>query len=138
MKEQRTFWYSSRFKIIGILFILWGIYSFFVKYREHHLWDINLVSGLLCWGLSFILFSSEKTDDERTHHHKFKALTWAVPAGLIITHLINYFFLSPAEPDSGKYTPSVSAYVALSIVLIIALGLFYYLQYQDRIDEKSA
>lgn len=138
MKQTFTFWYSYRFKIIGVLLILWGIYSFFVKYREHHLWDINLIAALLCWGLSFILFSREKTDDERTHDHKFKALTWAVPVGLIITHLINYFFLSQPEPDSGTYTRSVSAYVALSIILATALVVFYYLQFQDKIDEKSA
>jgi hypothetical protein len=93
--------------------------------------DINLITGLMCWGLVFIFFSKEKVDDERIHHLKFRALTWALPVGLFITHLINYFFFSQQEPDSGKYIQSISAYPSLVIVLILALGVFYYLKYRD-------
>jgi len=89
-------------KLVGILCILWGFFSFFSKYWTYQLWDINLITGLSCWGLIFIFFSREKIDDERIQQFKFQAVTWAVPVGLFITHLINYFFLSPEEPNSGK------------------------------------
>jgi hypothetical protein len=115
-------------KIVGILCILWGLYSFFSKYWRYQLLDINLITGLSCWGLIFIFFSKEKIDDERIHQLKFQALTWAVPVGLFITHLINYFYLSLPEPDSGKLIQSLSAYQALVIVLLLALGAFYFLK----------
>jgi hypothetical protein len=47
---------------------------------------------------------------------------------LFITHLINYFFLSPEEPNSGKLIQSLSAYESLLIVLLLALGVFYVLK----------
>ena len=122
------FYYSYRMKLVGILCILWGLYSFFSKYWRYQLWDINLITALSCWGLIFIFFSREKIDDERIHHFKFQALTWAVPVGLFITHLINYFFLSPEEPNSGKLIQSLSAYESLLIVLLLALGVFYVLK----------
>jgi hypothetical protein len=115
-------------KIVGMLLILWGVYSFFSKYWRYHLLDMNLLTGISCWGLIFIFFSKEKIDDERIHQHKFQALTLAVPVGLCITHLINYFFLSPQEPDSGKLIHSLSAYHSLVIILLLALGQFYFLK----------
>jgi len=126
-----VFSYAYKMKIIGILCILWGFYSFFSKYWRYQLLDINLIAGLCCWGLIFIFFSKEKTDDERIHHLKFQALTWAVPVGFFITHLINYFFLSSQEPDSGKLIQSLSAYESLGIILLLALALFYYLKQRD-------
>ncbi|GAA4433021.1 hypothetical protein GCM10023091_06050 [Ravibacter arvi] len=125
-----VFAYSHKMKIVGTLLIIWGIYAFISKYRQHDLLDLNLLSGLSCWGLVFIFFSKEKIDDERIHQVKFQALAWAVPAGLVITHLINYFFLSQ-EPASGKLTGSISAYQSLVIILLLAFGLFHYLKYKN-------
>jgi hypothetical protein len=118
-------------KIVGILCILWGLYSFFSKYWLYQLWDVNLITALSCWGLIFIFFSREKIDDERIHQLKFQALAWAVPLGLFITHLINYFFLSLPEPDAGKLIQSLSAYQTLVIVLLLALGTFYFLKHRN-------
>ncbi len=122
------FYYSYRMKLVGIICILWGWYSFFSKYWQYQVWDINLITALSCWGLIFIFFSKEKIDDERIHQFKFQALTWAVPMGLFVTHLINYFFLSPEEPNSSKLIQSLSAYESLLIILLLALGVFYFLK----------
>ncbi len=131
MRETfNIFTYSYRMKIVGTLLICWGIYAFFSKYRQYDLVDLNLLSSLSCWGLVFIFFSKEKIDDERVHQVKFQSLTWAVPTGLFITHLINYFFLGQAEPDSGKLIGSISAYESLVIILLLAFGLFHYLKYK--------
>jgi drug/metabolite transporter (DMT)-like permease len=124
--------YSRRLKIAGILCIVWGAVSFFLKFANHGIWDINLLSGLLCWGLCFIFFSKEKTDDERVHHLKFQALALGIPIGLFTTHLINYFWLSEPEPDSGKYVRSISAYSSLAMAMVITLALFYYLKLKDE------
>ncbi len=125
-----VFTYSYKMKIVGTLLICWGIYAFFSKYRQYNLADLNLLTSLWCWGLVFIFFSKEKIDDERVHQVKFQALTWAVPTGLFITHLINYFFLSQDEPHSGKLIGSISAYQSLVIILLLAFGLFHYLKYK--------
>ncbi len=125
------FSYSYRMKIVGIVCILWGVYSFFFKYWRHQLWDMHLITGLSCWGLIFIFFSKEKIDDERIQQLKFQALTWAFPTGMFITHLINYFFLSPPEPDSDKLIQSLSAYESLLIILLLAVGVFYVLKYRN-------
>lgn len=131
MKDTfNVFAYSYKMKIVGTLLIGWGIYAFFSKYRQYNLIDLNLLASLSCWGLVFIFFSKEKTDDERIHQVKFQSLTWAVPAGLSITHLINYFFLSRDEPVSGKLIGSISAYQSLVIILLLAFGLFHYLKYK--------
>lgn len=131
MRETfNIFTYSYRMKIVGTLLICWGIYAFFSKYRQYDLVDLNLLSSLSCWGLVFIFFSKEKIDDERVHQVKFQSLTWAVPVGLFITHLINYLFLDRDEPGSGKLIGSISAYQSLVIILLLAFGLFHYLKYK--------
>jgi hypothetical protein len=127
-----TIFYSYKWKIVGIACITWGIFSFVAKYLNHAIWDMNLLSGLTCWGLCFIFFSKEKTDDERIHQLKFRALAWGLPTGLLIVHMINYFFLSQAEPDSGKQIKSISAYASFTLVLLIAMSTFYYLKYKDE------
>ncbi len=117
-------------KIVGILLIGWGISAFLSKYRTFQLMDFNLLAALVCWGMVFIFFSKEKIDDERIHQMKFQALTWAVPTGLFITHLINYFFIDQDEPNSGKLIDSISAYESLAVILLLAFGLFHYLRYK--------
>jgi hypothetical protein len=127
-----TTFYPYKWKIAGILFLLWGAFSFFSKYMHYAIWDFDLFSGLACWGLCFIFFSKEKRDDERIHHLKFRALTWAVPTGFFITHLVNYLFLNQEEPNSGKYIQSISAYSSLALILVIAVGAFYYFKYKEE------
>ncbi|KAA0992099.1 hypothetical protein [Dyadobacter aurulentus] len=126
-----VFSYSYKMKFVGILLICWGVYSFYLKYRQFDLVDLNLLTSLSCWGLMFIFFSKEKIDDERIHQLKFQALTWAVPVGLFVTHLINYFFLSKPEPDAGQLYESIPAYHAIVLILLFSLGLFHYLKYKN-------
>lgn len=126
-----VFAYSYKMKVVGLLLILWGIYSFASKYWQFNLIDLNLLSSLSCWGLVFIFFSKEKIDDERVHQAKFQALAWAVPVGLFITHLINYAFLAKPEPDSGILIDSISAYHSLVLILLLALGVFHYLKFKN-------
>jgi hypothetical protein len=118
-------------KIVGILLICWGIYSFSSKYRQLHLVDLNLLAGLSCWGLVFIFFSKEKIDDERIHQLKFQALTWAVPTGLFITHLINYIFLTTPESNAAGLFESIPAYHSIVMILLLSLGLFHYLKHNN-------
>lgn len=125
-----VFAYSYKMKIVGIVLILWGIYSFIAKYWQFHLLDPNLLTGLWSWGLVFIFFSKEKIDDERIHQVKFQALALAVPLGLCITHLVNYFFLNQQETDSDKLFQSIPAYHSLVIILLFALGMFHYLKHK--------
>lgn len=125
-----VFAYSYKMKIVGTLLICWGLYAFYSKYQQYNLVDLNLLSSLSCWGLVFIFFSKEKIDDERVHQVKFQSLTWAVPTGLFITHLINYFCMSQYEADSGKLIESISAYQSLVIILLLAFGLFHYLKHK--------
>lgn len=126
-----VFAYSYNMKIVGLLCILWGVCSFIFNYRRYELVDLNLLAGLSCWGLVFIFFSKEKIDDERIHLLKFQALSWALPVGFFITHLINYFFLSPQEPNSGKLIQSIPAYPSLVIILLLALSLYHYLKHRN-------
>ncbi len=126
-----VFTYSHKMKLVGLLLMLWGVYSFLSKYWRSDIADLNLIAGVWCWGLVFIFFSREKNDDERIHQLKFQALTWALPVGLFITHLVNYLFLSVQEPDSGKPIESISAYPSLALILLLALGVFHYLKYRN-------
>ncbi len=120
------FVYPYRMKIVGLLLIIWGLFAFLFKYWRFDTVDLNLIAGLWCWGLVFIFFSREKIDDERIHQVKFQALAWALPVGLFITHLINYFFLSQQAFNSGDLTQSIPAYQSLALILLLALGLFHY------------
>lgn len=128
---KNTFAYSYRMKVVGVLLIIWGIYSFSSKYWQFDIIDLNLLSSLFCWGLVFIFFSKEKIDDERVHQAKFQALAWSVPLGLFVTHLINYFLLSKPEPDSQTLIDSISAYHSLALILLLALGVFHYLKFKN-------
>lgn len=133
MKDTfNVFAYSYQMKIVGILLICWGIYSFSSKYLQFHLVDFTLLTGLSCWGLVFIFFSKEKIDDERIHQLKFRALTWAVPVGLFITHLINYFLLSKPEPNAGQLMESIPAYHSLALILLLSLVVFHYLNLRHK------
>jgi hypothetical protein len=131
MNGSSLFAYSHKLKFLGMLLILWGSYLFASKYWQHHLLDLNLLSSLSCWGLIFIFFSKEKIDDERVHQIKFQALTWAVPSGLAITQLVNYFILDKARYNSGKILESISAYQSLVVILLLAFGLFHFLKYKN-------
>jgi hypothetical protein len=123
-----VFSYSYQLKVVGLGCLVWGLYSFLITYWQYQIADFNLLTGLACWGLVFIFFSKEKIDDERIHQLKFQALTWSLPVGLFITHLINYLFLSQPEPNAGQLFQSISAYQALALILLLAFSLFHFLK----------
>ncbi len=127
-----SLFFSHRLKIIGLLLLIWAVISFLIRHSKYAIWDFELLCGLICWGLCFIFFAREKVDDERIHHLKFRALAWAVPLGLFLTHLVNYFYLNQGEPDSGKYTRSISAYSSIAMILTIAVGTFYFLKFKEN------
>ncbi|HTE28450.1 hypothetical protein [Flavitalea sp.] len=131
-KSIVNLFYSYRLKFVGLLCIAWGIVSFYMKHYRSAIWDFNLLSALFSWGLCFIFFAKEKHDDERIHHLKFRALTFSLPVGLFITHLVNYIFLSQVEPDSGKFVESISAYKMFAIVMVVALATFYYFKHKEE------
>ena len=124
--------YNYRLRFVGFLCIAWGVVSFYLKHSQAAIWDFNLLFALFSWGLCFIFFAKEKHDDERIHHLKFRALTFGLPIGLFITHLINYIFLGREEPDSGKFVESISAYKMFAIVMVVSLATFHYFKYKEE------
>jgi len=135
--KQNSFPYARWVKILGIAIIAAGVVSFFIKYSNKGMADFNELAIGFSWGLVFIFFSKEKTDDEMIHALKFKALTRAIIVAFSITHLYNYLFLNWRFKREKDIILSISAYQFLAITLLIATGLFYYLKYQSTsIGEK--
>jgi len=130
-KAVSNLFYSNRLKYVGIACILWGIISFVIKLRSVGLYDINMLSGLLSWGFCFLFFSKEKRDDERIHMLKFHALAYGVPMGLMVTHLINYFYFNRGTSQAG-ITQSISAFQSFAIMLGFSLVMFYVLKFRDQ------
>ena len=133
--RQNPFPYSYWTKILGILIIVAGIISFFQQYYKKDIYDFNELAVGLSWGLLFIFFSKEKTDDEMARSLKFKALTRAVIVSFSITHLYNYLFLNWRFEREKDIILSISAYQFLALTLIIATAYFYYLKDQMTLNE---
>jgi hypothetical protein len=123
--EKRIFPYSPWVKGLGLVIVLIGIFSFFYRYRKTGVFDFNELALGACFGLLFIFFSRERTDDERIHDLKFKALTRSVIITFFITHLYNYIFLNWSYQRGSDMILSVSAYQFLAITLLMATGIFY-------------
>ena len=133
--RQNPFPYSYWTKILGILIIIAGIISFFQQYYKKDIYDFNELAVGLSWGLLFIFFSKEKTDDEMARSLKFKALTRAVIVSFSITHLYNYLFLNWRFEREKDIILSISAYQFLALTLMIATAYFYYLKHQMTLNE---
>jgi hypothetical protein len=133
--RQNPFPYSYWTKILGILIIIAGIISFFQQYYKKDVYDFNELAVGLSWGLLFIFFSKEKTDDEMARSLKFKALTRAVIVAFSITHLYNYLFLNWRFERGKDIILSISAYQFLALTLMIATAYFYYLKHQMALNE---
>ena len=133
--RQNSFPYSYWTKILGILIIIAGIISFFQQYYKKDVYDFNELAVGLSWGLLFIFFSKEKTDDEMARSLKFKALTRAVIVSFSITHLYNYLFLNWRFEREKDIILSISAYQFLALTLMIATAYFYYLKHQMTLNE---
>ncbi|MEO6547752.1 MAG: hypothetical protein ABIN94_07115 [Ferruginibacter sp.] len=128
--KQNAFPYSYWTKILGLIIIIAGMVSFFVQYSKKGIFDSNELAIGFSWGLIFIFFSKEKTDDEMIHGLKFKALANALIIAFFITHLYNYLFLNWRFKPGHDLILSISAYQFMALALIIATGSFYYLKHQ--------
>ena len=133
--SQNSFPYSYWAKILGILLILAGIFSFFQQHYKKDVYDFNELAVGLSWGFVFIFFSKEKMDDEMVRSLKFKALTIAVIIAFSITHLYNYIFLNWHFERGKDVILSISAYQFLALTLMIATAYFYYLKYRMTLNE---
>ncbi|HRN55041.1 MAG TPA: hypothetical protein PLL71_01240 [Agriterribacter sp.] len=135
--KHNSFPYSYWTKILGLLIIIAGVISFFQQYHKKGIFDTNELAVGLSWGLVFIFFSRERTDDEMIHGLKFKALTRAIIVAFSITHLYNYLFLNWRFKRDHDMILSVSAYQFLTLTLIIATISFHYLKYQATLKETE-
>ncbi|WP_119079919.1 hypothetical protein [Chitinophaga alhagiae] len=133
--SQNPFPYAYWAKILGVLLILAGIFSFFQQHYKKGVYDLNELAVGLSWGLVFIFFSKERTDDEMVRSLKFKALAVAVIVSFSLTHLYNYVFLNWRLERGHDVILSISAYQFLAITLLIATGYFYYLKRQITFNE---
>ncbi|MEO6721901.1 MAG: hypothetical protein ABIN67_16150 [Ferruginibacter sp.] len=135
--KQNSFPYSYWTKILGLMIIIAGVFSFFQQYHKKGIFDLNELAIGFSWGFVFIFFSKEKTDDEMIHGLKFKALTRAVIIAFSITHLYNYLFLNWRLKREHDIILSISAYQFLALTLIIATVSFHYLKHQATLNEKE-
>lgn len=135
--KQNSFPYSYWTKMLGVLIIILGLVSFFQQYYKKGIFDYNEIAVGLSWGLVFIFFSKEKTDDEMIRSLKFKALAMAVIVAFSITHLYNYLFLNWRLERNNDIILSISAYQFLALTLMIATGYFYYLKHQVTLNEEE-
>jgi len=132
--KQNAFPYAYWTKILGLLIIIAGIISFFQHYYKKDVFDFNELAIGLSWGLVFIFFSKEKTDDEMIRSLKFKALAISIIVSFSITHLYNYVFLNWRLEREKDMILSISAYQFLALTLMIATGYFYYLKHQATLN----
>jgi len=135
--QKSSFPYSYWTKILGVVIIVAGVISFFLRYHKRGIFDLNELAIGLSWGFVFIFFLKEKTDDEMIHGLKFRALTWAIIVAFSITHLFNYLFLNWRFERERGMILSVSAYQFLALTLIIATVSFHYLKHQATSNEEQ-
>lgn len=135
--KQNPFPYSYWAKLLGVLIIIAGIVSFFMQHHKKGVYDFNELAVGLSWGLLFIFFSREKTDDEMMRSLKFKALAIAVIVSFSITHLYNYVFLNWRLERENATILSISAYQFLALTLMIATAYFYYLRHRMTLNEEE-
>ncbi len=135
--KHNPFPYSYWTKILGLLVIIAGVIRFFQQYHKKGIFDANELAIGLSWGLVFIFFSKERTDDEMIHGLKFKALTRAIIIAFSITHLYNYLFLNWRFNREHDRILSISAYQFLALTLIIATISFHYLKHRATLNEAE-
>lgn len=96
--------------------------------------DWLLFQVTLCFGLMMQFFAKERINDERVEQLKMKALFMTMSVGLGFGMIAQYYLylIFPAlrlNPEKA-YQP-LSVYEFLSVVFLIALGLFHYWRWQD-------
>lgn len=135
--KQHSFPYSHWTKFLGLLIIAAGIFSFFQQHHKKGVFDLNELAIGFSWGLVFVFFSKEKTDDEMIQGLKFKALARAIIVAFFITHLYNYLFLNWRFERGQDTILSISAYQFMALTLILATASFYYLKHQLTLNEEQ-
>jgi hypothetical protein len=117
-------------KILGLILLVAGVFSFFLQHQRKGVFDFNELAVGFSWGFVFIFFSREKTDDEMMRVLKFKALARAIIASFFFTHLYNYVFLNWQLHRPDGMILSISAYQFVAISLSLATAIFHYLKYR--------
>lgn len=135
--KQHSFPYSHWTKFLGLLIIAAGIFSFFQQHYKKGIFDLNELAIGFSWGLVFIFFSKEKTDDEMIQSLKFKALARAIIVAFFITHLYNYLFLNWRFERGQDVILSISAYQFMALTLILATASFYFLKHQLTLNDEQ-
>lgn len=112
-------------KIYGLLIIVLGIP-----------FGITALDGrfppaiFVCAGLIPLFFGAERINDERVQQLKMKALYLATSAGLGLS-LLGHGVLNHLAPQWGIPARDLSAYEFLAGILLISLGVFHFLRWQD-------
>jgi hypothetical protein len=135
--QNNPFPYSFWAKILGLAIIAAGVFMFFLKYQRKDIFDFNELAVGFSWGLVFIFFSKERTDDEMMQGLKFRALARAIIISFFATHLYNYLFLNWKLERPDGIILSISAYQFLAITLLVATGIFYFMRYQVTLSEHE-
>jgi hypothetical protein len=79
-------------------------------------------------GLIYLFFSKEKIEDERVKHLKLKAICVAFFNGWAVTGIVRFIVYLQ---DRSVPPRTMSAYDAMFVTLVIALGLFHTWQWRD-------
>ncbi len=86
-------------------------------------------------GLIYMFFSKEQTEDERVQLLKLKAICVAFFNGWAVTGIVRFIVYLQ---DRSVPPRTMSAYDAMFVTLVIALGLFHYWRWQDGREDKGA
>jgi hypothetical protein len=134
----KDFPYSFWSKILGIAVILAGMVMFIVRYKRNGTLDYNELAIGFSWGLLFVFFSRERTEDEMMRELKFKALTRSLIVSFFATHLYNYVFLNWSYHKKDDMILSISAYQFLALTLILATAGFYYMKHEITKNDPTS
>ncbi|WP_341226655.1 hypothetical protein [uncultured Arcticibacterium sp.] len=129
--KSQIFFYPSWVKFAGLALIVLAIGIFVFRIAQYGITDVVGLSAPVAFGLMMVFFSKEKIMDERCVFLKFKALAVSLPVTAVLVSAYNYsknFNGYSIETDSWF---SVSAFEALSVLLIIAIVHFYYFNARD-------
>ena len=85
-------------------------------------------SASIALALALIFFTREPNHDERVEQLKLKAISVGFGVGLIV---MTIFSLLGKIPLGITHLPALSGIDSMILVLLIALGLFYYWRWRD-------
>lgn len=113
-------------KLIGcaVIVITAAIHLLNSGYRD---WNSG-ASGAYVLGLLLLFFLPDKIEDERVQSLKLKALTSAFFGGWGLVGVIRFALYLGAKP---ALPPTISAYDAMFMMLVIAHVLFHFWRFQD-------